>query len=179
LDMRRIKPVRKTFLQGIMVMAFKQIWQGYNDEYFDGELVIVPQLVLSEDLPRRVTDGEYRPGPPPQYVIRKNITTGAKGFKVKPGGEFKEGRQRLMVDILLRLMTRQWCQQHDHTDPSSNGYGSNFRRKALEVSERLGLAGDIRYSRQPNSDMTLPIANTWPVCLRPPDYYMGALKNGK
>jgi hypothetical protein len=153
-------------------VKFQEYFAEQNGRLFENDIRHVPALHLVDKMPGRV-NGVYVDESPPVYQLRKSLLTG--GGPLLPGDEHAVGRQRYIKDIILRLMLRQWCAQYGRDDKSSKGYGPQFRLNALEVSERLGMPGDLRYANQYKADKKLPMTTTWPHCFRPGGYYLGAL----
>ncbi len=155
-----------------------ELWEGWNEEYFGGEL-LRPEINLTEPSnPRRLADCGNRP----VFVgdqrrsgirIRPSLLVGTY-HALKRGSGNLEGRFRLVADILLHEMVHQW--QHEVSgalDKGYHGHGTAFRNKANEIGEKLGLPR-VRSNRKDGKDRDLPLCSHWPHGVRPPEYYLGA-----
>jgi len=156
------------------------LWEEWLPRYFDSRL-IVPYLNFGTPSHPRAY-GTYSPvssfGGHGEIKIRKSLLTGTHP-RMREGAEFQEGRSRFVADVNLHECVHQY--QHEdvgNTEDSYHGHGPIFRDKCNEIGKALGL-GRVRTSKKRGPDAHLPSCAQWPHCVRPLDYYLGALLDPK
>ena len=132
-----------------------------NAGYFEGTLRAI-EVSVSRRMRSRL--GHYTAasaaGEPAEIVIsRRHIR--------------RHGREEAL-NTLLHEMIHQWQQEiTGQEEDSYHGHGPAFRNKANEIGRMLDLA-PVRTSKKRGPDKLLPSCASWPHCVRPADYYLGA-----
>ena len=155
---------------------FYEAFDTWNLAYFGGQLV-EPYLMLLEPKSARAY-GDTSPvsgfGGQLQIRVRPAVLTGMKG-RLRSEPEYADGRLRFALDVLFHEMIHQWQMEIAGTNEDSyHGHGPSFRDKANEISDLLGLP-PVRTSKARGKAKDLPSCAQWPHCVRPPDYYLGAV----
>jgi hypothetical protein len=149
-------------------------WRRYNQEFFAGQMV-EPHLVLGWTAPRSLGRCSRTTG----YGARVQISLNDRlAFGSKPEWVVQpwpaEGIGRFLDDLLMRLTVRQFLLEvRQEEEPGYRGFGPLFVAEANRIGARLGLAEVVCRRRSPCD--TRPVANGWPHCVRPAEYYRGAL----
>lgn len=151
-------------------------WDRMNETHFGGALVS-PALRLAEPSAPQV-HGQCATvsgiGARLEIRIRPSLLRGTHPH-VRGGAEWAEGRARFAEDVLLHEMVHQWQQEVTGTQEDSyHGHGPTFRDKANAIGASLGLA-PVRIAKRRGKDAGLPSCAQWPHCVRPADYYFGAV----
>ena len=94
--------------------------------------------------------------------------------QVRSGDEFAEGRLRLVLDIGWHETQHQFqFEVLGKPEQSYRGHGPVFRELCNRVGEKIGLP-PVRTAKARGKDRFLPSCAEWPICVRPPGYYLGA-----
>jgi hypothetical protein len=164
----------KTWHRGHMTRLY-EAWERWNDQYFDGKLV-VPYLLLTVPASPRAY-GDYGRvscfGGYGQTRIRPKLLTGEHPH-LRPEPEYAEGRALFVLDVFLHESVHQWAHEVlDNDEASYKGHGPLFAGKCNAVGELLGLP-PVRAAKARGPDQDLPSCAQWPHNVRPPGYYLGA-----
>ena len=150
-------------------------WVSINGDDFEGACE-KPYIMLAEPKTPGVL-GDYSKvsgwGGRGQIRIRESLVKG-KHKMVRDGDEFKEGRMRLVKDVLLHLSVCQYCDEMmHHEEISYKGNGPVFTAECNRIGEALGLpaVGIAKKDRRP---LGVESCADWPWKVRDPDYYLGA-----
>lgn len=166
--------------RAFMVELFDK-WHLCNREYLQSELLIPTYITLSvPHNPRAIGcySSESSWGGKSEISIRPSLFSG-KHKSINPSAPM-EGRKRYIFDILLHEMVRQYCIEKQGKPESGNhGHGPIFRDQCNRISDILGIAQRVRSNKKTKRDRHLPSCAQWPHNVRPPDYYMGAIKEGQ
>jgi len=151
-------------------------WHNYNEKYFYGKM-IVPYINLAQNFTTKRV-GEFAPssswGGKSEIRIRPTLFTG-KHPMIHTGAPM-EGRKRYMFDILLHESIHQYCQEIlGDPEASYKGHGPVFKSECNRISGLMGLTGLVRDCKARGKNRDLPGCQYWPHCVRPDDYYMGAI----
>jgi hypothetical protein len=150
-------------------------WDSINGDHFEGACII-PHILLAEPkTPRALGDHATVSGwgSRNQIRLRPNLITG-KHKLLKPGDEYHEGRMLFVEDVLLHEAVHQYCDEVLHSPENGHkGHGPVFTGECNRIGAALGLSpvGIAKKGRRGD----LPSCADWPQCVRPPDYYLGAL----
>jgi hypothetical protein len=153
-------------------------WEGWNGPFFDWQL-IPPHILLTEPkIPRAL--GDHSPisgwGSTNQIRLRPSILNGTHPI-VRPGDEFAEGRFLLVIDILLHETCHQFqTEVLKRPEESYRGHGPVFRDQCNRIGAMLGLP-DVRTAKARGRNQHLASCAGWPICVRPPGYYLGAYRH--
>lgn len=151
-------------------------WHDWNDRYYGGVLT-VPHILLTEPgAPNRLGDCATVSGwgSRSQIRLRPSLLTGTHPL-VRPGKEYAEGRARFVEDVLLHEIGHQHAQEvTGEREQGYHGHGPAFRDRCNRIGRDLGLT-PVRTSKARGKDSSLPSCAHWPHCVRPADYYLGAL----
>jgi hypothetical protein len=151
-------------------------WVSINRDHFAGACV-EPTIDLVEPKSARLL-GEYDPvgshGQKGGIRIRPNLVTG-KHPALREGDDFAEGRMRYVEDVLLHESVHQYCGEVLHDDGRGyKGHGPTFAGECNRIGAALGLP-EVRPAKARGPLKELPSCAGWPMCVRPRDYYLGAL----
>jgi hypothetical protein len=151
-----------------------QLWEQYNELYFDAGLV-PPYILLTEPAgPRTYADcGAVSGfGGRSQMRIRPSLLAGTHPHLRGAA----EGRRRFVADVLLHETIHQWQQElSGQTEQAWHGHGPAFRDRANAIGRVLRL-GPVRTAKRRGADRELPSCASWPYGVRPLDYYLGAYR---
>jgi hypothetical protein len=152
------------------------LWDQWARELFENPMIAPYILLASPSRPQHL--GDYSAtsgfGGHSQIRIRRTLITGAHPA-VRSDKQFSEGRFLFVADVLLHEMIHQY--QYEvigNADASYSGHGPNFREVANRIGAKLGLSS-VRVAKARGKDKDLPSCAQWPHCVRPADYYLGAL----
>ena len=152
-------------------------WEGWNDEYFDGQL-LPPHFLLAEPKsPRALGDHSLLSGwgSTNQIRIRPSILNGTHPA-VRPDDEFAEGRFRLILDIAIHETGHQYATEIlKQQEEGYRGHGPVFRDLCNRIGARLGLP-PVRTAKARGRDRDRPSCAEWPICVRPKGFYLGAYR---
>lgn len=151
-------------------------WESCNARFFGGQMIIPYLLLSAPGFSQALGDcSEVSAfGGRSQIRLRESLLTGRHRL-VRGGEEYSDGRFRFVADVLLHEMIHQW--QHEVTgkkEASYKGHGAGFRDKANEIGKELGLA-PVRIAKARGKERDLPSCAEWPHCVRPAEYYLGAV----
>jgi hypothetical protein len=110
-----------------------------------------------------------------EIVINKNLfISDYPGIVRTPKTE--PGFVRLILDILLHELVHSYCAfRLMLPEHSYQGHGPVFARECNRIGAMLGL-DRVRHSKSKRrEDKGLKKCNYWPQCVRPADYYLGAV----
>jgi hypothetical protein len=150
-------------------------WGRWNDEFFQGGLVVPYLLFATPSFSRAY--GDYAStsgwGGYGQTRIRPSLLTG-KHPHLQPGDEYEAGRQRFIEDVFLHETVHQYCHEviRDLED-SYKGHGPIFAGECNRIGRSLGLP-PVRHAKARGAYKHLPSCAQWPHCVRPEGYYLGA-----
>lgn len=156
------------------------LWDEWARELFEAEMI--PPYILLASTSRPQSYGDYSEvsgfGGHSQIRIRRTLLTGTHPA-VRADKQFAEGRERFVSDVLLHEMVHQYQSEIlGDADDSYSGHGPNFRDVANRIGAKLGLP-PVRIAKARGKDKDLPSCAQWPHCVRPADYYLGALAGRK
>ena len=152
---------------------WRLLFVGWNEKYYGNELN-VPYIRLSAPASTRAL-GTYSPisgeGGRSEIKLRPSIYWGSYPG-VQGGNEFMPGRMLYLDDILLHEVIHLWQTEGADgcVEKSYNWHGPVFRDRCNLIGRDLGLA-DVGTKHQKD----MPQCRTWPACVRPEGYYLGAL----
>jgi hypothetical protein len=154
-------------------------WNDANEQYFDS--VLVPPHVLLSEPSTPSALGDCSPvsgwGSRSQIRIRPSLLAGTHRAVV-PGEVHAEGRMRFVLDVLLHETLHQHAMEVSRRlDEGYHGHGPAFRDNANRIGALLGLE-PVRTSKARGKDRKLESCAHWPHCVRPKDFYLGALCPG-
>ncbi len=152
------------------------LWQEWNATFYDGRLV-TPYLLLAEpSSPQALGDYSTISGFEGHGQIRLPPSLLFGGYRlVRKGEKYAEGRFRFVEDVLLHQSVPQ--RKHKalgNIERGYKGHGPLFAGKCNAIGARLGLP-KVRPVKRRGNDRDLPSCAHWPHCVRPADYYLGAL----
>jgi hypothetical protein len=151
------------------------LWEHANADWF-GDVLVPPHILMTEPSSSKAggdTSSVSAWGSTLQIRLRPSIWTGTHR-SMREGAEFEEGRLRFLEDIALHETVHQY-QLEIARDPedSYHGHGPHFRDHCNRIGRDLGLP-PVRTAKKRGSDRDLPSCAHWPICVRDPDYYLGA-----
>lgn len=158
---------------------FADLQFGAWADYFPGLVPPVPRLSTPSN-PR--AEGTYAPvagdGLRGEIRLRPALLNGKHPI-MRPGPEFAEGRFLYVADVLLHESAHAFCEEVlGDSQNAYHGHGPAFRDVCNAIGARLGLP-PVRTSKRRGADADLPSCAQWPMCVRPPGYYLGALRDGR
>jgi hypothetical protein len=161
--------------RGVLDRLYRH-WVSINGDHFAGACVAPVITLLEPKSPRLL--GEYDSigghGEPAEIRIRPSLVTG-KFKALREGDEFAEGRMRFVEDVLLYAAVRQYCGEALHDDERSyKGHGPVFAGECNRIGDALGLP-HVRLAKARGPLKDRPSCADWPHCVRPADYYLGAV----
>ncbi len=152
-----------------------RLWDDWNREYFRGRL-LTPHILLAEPRSPRALGDHARLtswGSKNQIRIRPSLYDGTHPA-VSAGETFREGRARLIADVLLHETIHQY---HDeitgHAERSYHGHGPAFRDECNRIGAILGLP-PVRTAKARGAGKSLPSCAQWPLSVRAANFYGGA-----
>lgn len=152
------------------------LWECWNKEHFD-ERMFTPYLLLSVPGSTRALGDCSRIscfGGRSQVRIRPSLLTGLHRSVIS-GDQYAEGRFLFVADVLLHESIHQWQQEvTGQIESSYKGHGPAFRDKCNEIGAKLKMS-TVRIAKARGKDKDLPSCAQWPHCVRPPEYYLGAV----
>ena len=153
------------------------LWEEWNDKLLDSALPAPPYISFGISDTNRAY-GSYGSisdfGGRAEIKIRRSLLTGTHPH-VQSGGQFSEGRFRLIADVLLHEMIHQYQHEVLEVDEDSyDGHGPTFRDVANDLSKKMNLEGEVRASKVRPDKRHIPSCAHWPHNLRKPGYYQGA-----
>src|SRR5205823_499670 len=105
--------------------------------------------------------------------IRPSLLTGEHP-QVASGPAHREGRMRLVLDVLLHESIHQYAYEvSGQTEDSFHGHGPRFAEHCNRIGESLGLP-PVRQAKRRGADKDLPSCAQWPHNVRPREWYRGA-----
>jgi hypothetical protein len=147
-------------------------WQGFNEEFFD-ERLTVPHLTIAAGPPRAM--GYFKSltdyGSRTQITVDARIFAARRKFVNMPWPA--EGTRLFVHDILLHETVHQYLAEVEHYPDEDNAkHGEGFADVCNRIGEEKGLPRVYTRRRGPQ-DASKPVANGWPVNVRPAGYYLG------
>jgi hypothetical protein len=149
------------------------------DEYVEllGVDMVPPYILLAPPTFSHAI-GQYWPtssfGGHSEIRIRRTLLTGEHPM-VTDAPQFAEGRFRVVADVLLHEFVHQYNQEVlNQPEDVYSGHGPKFRDVCNQIGAKLGLPR-VREGKARGKDKDLPTSKCWPHCVRPDDYYLGAL----
>jgi hypothetical protein len=148
------------------------LWQRWNEEYYDG--VLEPPYILLDEPSTPQRYGDCSPvsgfGGRSEIRIRPSLLTGTHPHMRGPAA----GRFRFVADVLLHEQIHQYHQEVTGSgDDGYHGHGPAFRDTANQIGARLGLPR-VRTCKRRGPDRDLPSCSQWPHDVRPDGFYLGA-----
>jgi hypothetical protein len=155
-----------------VLCEFYHDWQQFNEEHYQ-ERLKVPHLTIANGPPRAfgffksLTDYGGRT----QITIDARILSGRRRFVKKPWPA--EGNVLFVRDILLHETVHQYLAEVGHFDDKENGkHGEAFADVCNRIGRAQGLPR-VYTRRRGRQDDGKPLANLWPINVRPAGYYLG------
>jgi hypothetical protein len=152
----------------------------WNAAYFENKLAPPYLLFTPPKTPRAL--GDYASisawGGVGQIRVRPTLVTGEHPL-LRPGPEYAEGHRRFVEDVALHESVHAYCDEVLHEpEDSYKGHGPVFARECNRIGEKLGLP-PVRPAKCRGPLRDLPSCAQWPHCVRPREYYLGALAEEK
>jgi hypothetical protein len=151
------------------------LWDEWNAAFFEGRLA--PPYILFSPPESARAYGDCANissfGGRAQIRIRPSLLTGTHRH-LRPGDAFAAGRARFVADVLLHECVHQWhFEVTGQTEASYHGHGPAFAATCNQVGAALGLP-PVRSMKRRGKDREMPSCAQWPICVRPPGFYLGA-----
>ena len=147
-------------------------WQEFNEEHFE-ERLKVPHLTIANGPPRAlgffksITDYGSRT----QITVDARIVAARRRFVKLPWPA--EGTVLFVRDILLHESVHQYLAEIEHFPDNENGkHGEAFADVCNRIGRKKGLPR-VYTRRRGRKDSGKPLANLWPINVRPSGYYLG------
>jgi hypothetical protein len=155
-----------------------QAWHDYNATYF-AHAMTPPYLLLAEPITPKIygdTSAATGFGAQMQIRIRSSLVRGTHPH-MQHGTQDAKGIERYVLDVLLHETIHQYqFEVLGVSDESYDGHGPVFRDNANRIGTALGLP-PVRVSKVRAAQRTVPSCAQWPHCVRPVDYYRGAVEH--
>jgi hypothetical protein len=153
-----------------------KLWEDWNGAFFGGRM-LAPYIIFSAPSSTRAF-GDCSAisgfGGRLQIRIRETLMTGEHRH-VHAGDQFAEGRFKFVADVLLHEMVHQHqIEVADKQEKAYKGHGPVFRDKCNEIGVKLSLP-PVRVAKARGRFKDMPSCAHWPHCVRPAEYYEGAL----
>jgi len=147
-------------------------WQDLNELHFNQRLK-VPHLTIAAGPPQAL--GFFKSltdyGGRTQITIDARILTASRKFVLTPWPA--EGNRLFVYDILLHEMIHQYLAEIEHYDDRENRkHGEGFTDVCNRIGRVMGVPR-VYTRRRRAQDRGKPLANSWPINVRPAEYYRG------
>lgn len=119
---------------------------------------------------------QYQAGSSGGIILVRSSLLGGTHPSVREGDPFREGRLRYVSDLIARELLRAFSVEVlNSPELAYRGHGPRFRDLANQIGAQLGLP-PVRGGKKRGKERDLPSCAEWPVCVRDPEYYLGALR---
>jgi hypothetical protein len=151
---------------------FYHAWQDFNERFFE-ERLKVPHLTIANGPPRAL--GFFKSltdyGGRTQITLDVRVLAARRRFVHQPYPA--EGTRLFLHDLLLHEMQHQYLAEVEHYPDKENAkHGEAFADLCNRIGRTMGLPR-VYTRRRTKEDAGKPLANFWPLNVRPAGYYLG------